>query len=618
MIDNDNDLALTYIDRDWPDIEREITNHVTDWSVCIQAGGHFGMYPTRLSKLFNHVHTFEADAGNYQKLIENCRDQSNISCYYNALSAYSRSMGIWHVPGGNTGQNFVVEGDEVKAITIDSLNLTSCGLIQLDIERHELFALMGAIETIEKFRPVIILEGPETTNNTCNVVLEQLGYEFVARAGQDSVFKYTARVAPTVEYKEMTMKKILIAIPTARYIEPETFKSIYDLEVPEGYEVTFQYFYGYRVDQVRNLIADWVVRGYDYLFSIDHDVTFPKDTLAKLLAWDKDMVSGVYRQRLPEQAIEIFDHDHSRLKIEDINNFALAHIGGCGFGCVLVKKEVFAGVGYPHFEYHHALDHSKTVSEDTDFCRKATNAGFSIWCDPSILCGHIGSTTMYVEIPATNPVQTRLRMLSLQDDLPRDHVAYLKTMDIKPKVIYDIGACIMHWTKEARKIWPDANITMFDAMDHAQFLYEESGLRYFCGGPLGNENKQVKFYENAMNPAGNSIYKENTEFFTEQHAVEKSMRTLDSVVDGMKLELPDLVKIDVQGAELDVLRGAQKTLKTCNDIVIEMQHEEYNLGAPKVEEVSEYLNSIGFELVSVIRTTDADGDYHFTRTHHHQ
>ncbi len=33
------------------------------------------------------------------------------------------------------------------------------------------------------------------------------------------------------------MKKILIAIPTARYIEAETFKSIYDLEVPEGYDL---------------------------------------------------------------------------------------------------------------------------------------------------------------------------------------------------------------------------------------------------------------------------------------------------------------------------------------------------------------------------------------------
>jgi hypothetical protein len=51
------------------------------------------------------------------------------------------------------------------------------------------------------------------------------------------------------------MKKILIAIPTARYIEADTFKSIYDLEIPTGYETTFQTFYGYRVDQVRNLIS---------------------------------------------------------------------------------------------------------------------------------------------------------------------------------------------------------------------------------------------------------------------------------------------------------------------------------------------------------------------------
>lgn len=196
------------------------------------------------------------------------------------------------------------------------------------------------------------------------------------------------------------MKKILIAIPTARYIEPDTFKSIYDLDIPDGYEVDFQYFYGYRVDQVRNLIADWVVRGYDYLFSVDHDVTFKSDTLRNLLSHNKPIVSGIYRQRLPEQMIEIFDTNQNRMHITDVLGHDLVQIGGCGFGCVLVKKEVFRKVGYPQFEYHHAIDHNNTVSEDTDFCRKATRAGFTIWCDPAVLCGHIGSTTMHVEIPA--------------------------------------------------------------------------------------------------------------------------------------------------------------------------------------------------------------------------
>lgn len=191
------------------------------------------------------------------------------------------------------------------------------------------------------------------------------------------------------------MKKILIAIPTAKYIECETFKSIYDLEVPAGYETHFQCFYGYRVDQVRNLIADWVCKGYDYLFSVDGDVTFPKDTLKRLLAHDKDIVSGVYRQRLPDRKIEIYDLNQQRMKYEDLDK-PLVEIGGCGFGCVLVKKEVFVEVGYPQFEYHHALNHAHTVSEDTDFCVKATKKNFTIWCDPTIKCGHIGSSTFEI------------------------------------------------------------------------------------------------------------------------------------------------------------------------------------------------------------------------------
>jgi FkbM family methyltransferase len=414
------------------------------------------------------------------------------------------------------------------------------------------------------------------------------------------------------------MKKILIAIPTARYIEADTFKSIYDLEVPEGYETTFQYFYGYRVDQVRNLIADWVVRDFDYLFSVDHDITFPPDTLKKLLAHDKDLVSGVYRQRLEPQMLEIYEPFGTRMSTEDLyaKNWNLVGIGGCGFGCVLVKKEVLVGVGYPQFEYHPALDHNNTISEDTDFCKKAITKGFKLWCDPSVRCGHIGSTTMHVQLPEVNPVEARLRELSLRDDQPKDHVDYLHGMmleGVEPKVIYDIGACVMHWTKEASKIWPDSKIIMFDAMNHAEFLYKESGLDYYCDGPVGDFTRWVKYYENPMDPAGNSVFKEDTQFFTEEHAVDKKMRSLDDIVEEKGWPKPDLVKIDVQGAELLILVGAEDTLSECTDIIIEMQHQEYNLGAPQKEVVAMWLDEIGFELVSQIHIGNVDGDYHFRR-----
>ena len=426
------------------------------------------------------------------------------------------------------------------------------------------------------------------------------------------------------------MKKILIAIPTARYIEADTFKSIYDLEVPDGYETYFQTFYGYRVDQVRNLIADWTIRGFDYLFAVDHDVTFATDTLKKMLAHDKDLVTGVYRQRTPIQSIEIYDLNQRRMDMAELVGKPLVQIGGCGFGCVLVKKEVLVNIGYPQFEYHVALDHQHTVSEDNDFCRKAMSKGHTLWCDPSILCGHIGSTTMYVDVPVVDPVQRRLKELHDQPLLPHDHVHYLWKMKhsdkIEPKVIYDLGACVLHWTNRAKEVWPDAKIIPFEAMEAVELLYKEAGFNdYAVGCVLSDKTgEEVEFFENVFDPGGNSLYKENPELspradelFPESSKVKRKTNTLDDVVKLNNLPLPDLIKMDIQGAELKALKGANNTLKSCSHLILELQHKDYNFGAPKAEEVIEYLKTIGFELVGDGQFCGSklgvDGDYHFTR-----
>jgi len=217
--------------------------------------------------------------------------------------------------------------------------------------------------------------------------------------GEHPIYMNWLNNTPIMEEKkeEMTKKRILIGIPTKDDIRAETFKSIYDLIIPEGYEADFQFFYGYAVDQVRNLIADWTVNLYDYLFAVDHDITFEPDTLVKLLAHDKPIVSGVYRQRMEPPVLEIYDSNYRNVSMDFANQQGLFEIGACGFGCVLVKKEVFTAVGYPQFVYHQALSHANTFSEDLDFCRKARDKGYSVWCDTTILCGHIGLHTFTVQ-----------------------------------------------------------------------------------------------------------------------------------------------------------------------------------------------------------------------------
>lgn len=434
-------------------------------------------------------------------------------------------------------------------------------------------------------------------------------------------------------------KKILIAIPTARNIEPDTFKSIYDLEVPEGYTTQFQYFYGYNIDQVRNLIADWVVKGFDYLFSVDSDIAFPPDTLKRLLSHDRDMVSGLYIQRKPGQHIlEVYESNERggvvNIPYEKIAHRGLVEIAGCGFGCVLVKAEVMRAIPYPHFKYHSALDHKDTVSEDVDFCRKARDRGFKLWADTDIRCNHIGQTVFAVQNIAApqnrpEPVQpaktlepsylSKLRQIAREEHVPQIHRSYVKNLDSNPMVVYDIGANVLEWTKLAKSRWPQAECIAFEAMEEVRPLYEETDFQYHLGVLSDQDNRSVKFYQNLFLSWGNSYYLENEKLalggraFGEENAVEKITKTIDTVVRERQFPYPDLIKLDVQGAELDILRGAQECLRACRDIIIELQHSEYNLGSPLKDEVVAYLTNLGFEMVRAITVNEHDGDYHFRR-----
>jgi glycosyltransferase involved in cell wall biosynthesis len=186
-----------------------------------------------------------------------------------------------------------------------------------------------------------------------------------------------------------TNKRILIAIPTAKYIEVDTFKSLWDLEVPPGYQLD-------NIEQIRNLIAEWAKR-YDYLLSVDSDIVLPNDALVKMLEADKDIISGLYIQRIPnKQTVEVYmktpEGGCTNIPYHLLDGKGIVEIAACGMGCALIKSEVFRKLEYPHFVYKSALTMEGTVSEDVYFCIKAREAGFTVWADTSIKCDHIGST----------------------------------------------------------------------------------------------------------------------------------------------------------------------------------------------------------------------------------
>lgn len=191
----------------------------------------------------------------------------------------------------------------------------------------------------------------------------------------------------------------------------------------------------------------------------------------------------------------------------------------------------------------------------------------------------------------------------------------LKHNGFNPKVVYDIGACTLEWTNTAKAIWPDAKFIVFDAFTKVEELYKSSGLQYYIGVLSDSDEKTVKFYQNDSMPTGNSYYREigcKDNWFPEDKYVECKTIRLDTIVHQNQFPNPDLVKIDVQGSEYDVITGGINTISNATHLIVEMQHVEYNQGAPKVDVTLPYIESLGWKCIAPLFCNNGpDGDYGF-------
>ena len=55
-----------------------------------------------------------------------------------------------------------------------------------------------------------------------------------------------------------------------------------------------------------------------------------------------------------------------------------------------------------------------------------------------------------------------------------------------------------------------------------------------------------------------------------------------------------MIKLDTQGSEIDIMNGGSRLIKNTSVIIVEVSHVEYNEKAPLVDEVREYMESVGF------------------------
>jgi FkbM family methyltransferase len=170
----------------------------------------------------------------------------------------------------------------------------------------------------------------------------------------------------------------------------------------------------------------------------------------------------------------------------------------------------------------------------------------------------------------------------------------------EPKSILDIGANVGQFYNEIKNIFPNSYYYLVEGSESCEVVLETLNVDYsIC--LLSDSEKEVDFYIRKNEPrcTGNSIYRENTSFYDDDQILieKKQTKTLSNLLNNQKF---DLIKIDVQGSEIDIINGGLDIIKEAKGILMEVSLMEYNQNSPTKEFVYEYMDNLGFKPVELI------------------
>ncbi len=172
----------------------------------------------------------------------------------------------------------------------------------------------------------------------------------------------------------------------------------------------------------------------------------------------------------------------------------------------------------------------------------------------------------------------------------------LQKANLDIKIIYDIGARYGKWSKAIAKIFTKSDFYLFEASDKCLPELNQQKFQFFIA-VLSSKKEIVSFYES--DTAGDSYYEENTTYYNDSPVLEKETTTLDCLREESNIPLPDFIKLDTQGSELDILKGAKNSLVNTKLIYVECPIIRYNKGAPNIQEYIDYMSSIDFIPIDV-------------------
>lgn len=186
------------------------------------------------------------------------------------------------------------------------------------------------------------------------------------------------------------------------------------------------------------------------------------------------------------------------------------------------------------------------------------------------------------------------------------------------RTFYDVGANIGGWTREVRRVFPEARFELFEPLagrfpelDGAS-LWDKLDNCGFHAVALSNQNGTTRMKLLGSRGVGSSIVLLEADARKPLVFVDVPMRRMDDIARDEHLPPPDFIKLDVQAAELKVLEGAPECLASAQMVLVETwARRVYGPETPLFHEIAAFLyrqNYVMFDLLLAADGRDPNGD----------
>ncbi len=177
----------------------------------------------------------------------------------------------------------------------------------------------------------------------------------------------------------------------------------------------------------------------------------------------------------------------------------------------------------------------------------------------------------------------------------RGALRQLSGLGFRPQTIVDVG--VAYATPELYEEFPGSNILLIEPL--AEY---EPFLRKICGtykaqyvlAAAGAAPGTATFNVHSDQLDGSSLLKEVEGAKVDGTPRQVRVVTIDEMAAEENLKGPYLIKLDVQGAELQVLAGAQRTLEETEAVILEVTFFGTMIGGQQVYDVVSRMKELGF------------------------